>query len=135
VNILVDTSAFLVLVDADNAEQARAAQAVDQIRARRWSLVTQEYVVLETIALLQRRIGPTAVEQFVTELLAAVEVIWIDSETHLTARTAMLATGRKRLSLVDWTSFVVMRRLGITKAFTFDSDFAAQGFEVLPAPL
>jgi predicted nucleic acid-binding protein len=31
-------------------------------------------------------------------------------------------------------SFLVMRRHGIRRAFTFDLDFAAEGFEVLQAP-
>lgn len=44
----------------------------------------------------------------------------------------MLAAGR-RVSLVDWTSFLVMRRRGITTAFAFDADFAAEGFQVTPA--
>jgi predicted nucleic acid-binding protein len=35
--------------------------------------------------------------------------------------------------LVDWTSFLVMRRLGIDRAFTFDPDFTAQGFRVVPS--
>lgn len=33
--------------------------------------------------------------------------------------------------IVDHISFVVMRRLGITKAFTNDRHFRAAGFEVL----
>jgi predicted nucleic acid-binding protein len=32
---------------------------------------------------------------------------------------------------VDHISFVVMRRLGVTKAFTNDRHFRAAGFEVL----
>lgn len=34
-------------------------------------------------------------------------------------------------SVVDLTSFAVMRRLGITEAFTNDKHFAAAGFKVL----
>jgi predicted nucleic acid-binding protein len=44
----------------------------------------------------------------------------------------MLAAGRKRISLVDWASFGLMRRLRIDTAFTFDRDFAGQGFELIP---
>jgi predicted nucleic acid-binding protein len=29
-------------------------------------------------------------------------------------------------------SFVLMRELAISRAFTLDADFAAEGFEVLP---
>ena len=34
-------------------------------------------------------------------------------------------------SPVDCSSFAVMRRMGITKAFTFDQRFRAAGFETL----
>jgi len=34
----------------------------------------------------------------------------------------------RKLSLVDITSFDCMRQKGITQAFTFDSQFAQQGF-------
>jgi predicted nucleic acid-binding protein len=37
----------------------------------------------------------------------------------------------KEYSLVDATSFVLMRALGIERAFTFDAHFAQEGFEVL----
>lgn len=51
---------------------------------------------------------------------------------HRRAITAMLAARRRPVSLVDWTSFEVMRSRGIGSAFAFDDDFAAQGFTVLP---
>jgi len=37
-------------------------------------------------------------------------------------------------SLADAVSFVVMRELGIHRTLTLDADFAAEGFELLPAP-
>lgn len=37
----------------------------------------------------------------------------------------------KDWSFADATSFVVMERLGMRYAFTFDSDFAQYGFTVL----
>ena len=39
----------------------------------------------------------------------------------------------RQLSLVDCTSFVVMRQIGIDDVFAFDRHFAEQGFTVLPA--
>ena len=39
----------------------------------------------------------------------------------------------KEWSLVDATSFIVMRRLGITEAFTTDYHFVQAGFLRVPA--
>ena len=49
------------------------------------------------------------------------------------AREALPAAGRRSVSLVDWTSFLVMRRHGVRRAFTIDPGFAIEGFEVVPA--
>lgn len=40
----------------------------------------------------------------------------------------------KNYSLVDATSFLVMRALGIRRAFTFDAHFSQERFDVIAAP-
>jgi len=129
----VDTSAFFALLDDDDAHHARARVHLQEVLAAGVDLLTHEYVVVETTALVQRRLGLEALRRFVDDLLPLVEVAWVDEALHGEAREALLAAGRRNVSLVDWTSFLVMRRLGVRKAFTFDPDFGVEGFEVLPA--
>jgi predicted nucleic acid-binding protein len=43
----------------------------------------------------------------------------------------ILRSKSKTLSLVDCTSFVVMRQLGLNTAFAFDKHFQLQGFRCL----
>ena len=66
------------------------------------------------------------------DLLPPLTVSWVDEELHRAAVTSLLASGRKDVSLVDWVSFELMRRAGISMAFAFDRDFAAQGFSLIP---
>jgi predicted nucleic acid-binding protein len=46
--------------------------------------------------------------------------------------SAFLAADRRGPSLVDFSSFEIMRRLGIRSAFTFDRHFRQYGFETFP---
>ena len=131
--IFVDTAAFYALADAADPNHAAARAELERLRAADAALVTHEYVLVEATALIQRRLGLTAFRLFVDGLLPLIEVIWVDAHLHTEAREALLAAGRREVSLVDWTSFLLMRRLGIAQAFTFDADFAAEGFEVIPA--
>jgi predicted nucleic acid-binding protein len=130
--IFADTSALLAILDRDDAFHAAAAAALPELAAVE-TLLTHEYVLVEATALAQRRLGIGAVRRLTDDLLPLLEVLWVDVDLHAEAREALLAAGRRNVSLVDWTSFLVMRRHGVRRAFTFDVDFAAEGFEVVPA--
>ncbi len=132
--IFVDTAAFYALVDETDPSHGRAAGALPQFRSAGETLLTHEYVVVEATALIQRRLGLAPVRRFIDQLLPLVEVAWVDEALHAEAREALLAAGRRNVSLVDWTSFLVMRRHGVRRAFTFDVDFAGEGFDVMPNP-
>jgi predicted nucleic acid-binding protein len=130
--IFVDTAAFYALTDGRDPNHARARDTLGALRAADVALLTHEYVVLETTALVQRRLGLATLRRFVDDILPLAEIAWVDQSLHMEAREALLAAGRRRVSLVDWTSCLIMRRVGVRQAFTFDPDFAAEGFEVLP---
>ena len=55
---------------------------------------------------------------------------WVDEALHGRAITALLAAANRDISLVDWTSFELMRARGIDHALAFDSDFDDQGFQL-----
>lgn len=93
-------------------------------------LITHNYVVVETTAVVVRRLGSEAVGDLHNRLLPAIDVVWVDDDTHLQAVSAFLAAGR--ISFVDWVSFEVMRRLAVEAAFSFDRHFKARGFTVVP---
>lgn len=95
-------------------------------------LVTHNYVVLETVALVQRRLGMTAARTLADALLPSIVVLFVDEGVHSAAMAAFLARASKRTSLVDFVSFEIMRRHGIRTAFAFDDDFRRAGFALVP---
>lgn len=129
--IFIDTSAFYALFDRSDSHHEAAAQAWSTLRENPDDLTTSNYVLVETTALLQARLGLPAVQDFVM-LTSRMSILWINAEQHKLATTALLTAGRRTLSLVDCTSFSLMRSTGIRTAFTFDPHFAEQGFHCLP---
>lgn len=124
----VDTSALLALLDETDAHHADAAAVLGGLAPD--SLVTHNYVVVEALALVRRRLGVEAAIRLVDGLLAGIEVLWIDEATYRGALDAF----RRRPggpSLVDQASFVLMRRLELTQAFAFDRDFEAEDIILL----
>jgi predicted nucleic acid-binding protein len=130
--VFCDTSGFFALFDADDACHTAAATAWRRYWDHAEGLLTTNYVVVESTALLQRRFGAEAARDFLHTLSDAIGVEWVTPEDHRAATLGFLAAGRHGPSLVDCSSFVVMRRLGIERAFAFDGHFSDQGFELPP---
>jgi predicted nucleic acid-binding protein len=131
-SIFVDTSALLALLNADeNRHQDVAAVWRELIENERQLLVTS-YVIVETIALLQSRVGMDAVRAFHEDLRPSLSVDWVDEALHERAAAALVVANRRRLSLVDCVSFECMRRRAIEEALTLDAHFIEQGFRCRP---
>lgn len=131
--VFIDTSAFYAVLDADDQYHHQARQTWLTLLEDDTRLYTSNYVLMETYALLQNRIGLEAVRILHNDVLPAVNMIWVDERLHQTACSAFLIAGRRRLSLVDCVSFEVMRQVGIEAAFTLDTHFAEQDFDILPS--
>ena len=129
--IFVDTSALYSLVVRADENHAQAAALWQRFAQSPNELTTHSYVVVEATALLQRREGLLAVSAL-ANVLAVVAVHWVDRDLHARAFTVLLSGGRRNVSFVDEVSFEFMREKAIRRAFAFDDDFRAAGFEVLP---
>jgi len=130
--IFVDTSALIAVLDADERNHAGAVATWDHLLTDREVLITTNYVVVETMCLVQRRFGLAALRRFLADLVPLLAVEWITPDLHCAATAAVVTAGMRDLSVVDGTSFEVIRHKGIERAFTFDRHFADQGFEVVP---
>jgi predicted nucleic acid-binding protein len=133
VTVFLDTSALLAVLDADEARHHEAAEIWRRLLERDASIVTTNYVLVETYALTQRRLGSAAVRLLTDEILPVVEVEWIQRDLHERAVSALITADRRDLSLVDAVSFQAMRQRGITRAFAFDRHFEGAGFSVAAA--
>lgn len=131
-NIYVDTSALLAVLNADDRYHAMAKNAWEKLLLEGAQLYLNNYVLIETFTLLQSRFGLEAVRLFQSDILPVLEIAWVDEATHNPAVSALLAANRRSLSLVDCTSFETMRQLGLSDAFALDNHFKEQGFEVIP---
>ena len=130
--IFLDISAFLVVLDAAENNYPAAKDLWQQLVAQEESLVCANDILVETLALVQCRLGMDAVRTFQDDILPVVTVEGVDAECHAEGVSALLIAGRRELSLVDCVSFSAMRRLGIQTAFAFDRYFSEQGFSVIP---
>ena len=130
--VFVDTSAFLAVLNPGDANHQRATAIWENLLRREDQLIVTNYVLLETIALAQQRHGIAFVQNFQLAAVPVLSIHWVDASIHALGVAALLAANRRQLSLVDCTSFQVMRQLGIDTVFAFDEHFAEQQFICIP---
>ena len=124
----VDTSALFAVADRSETNHTRATtEWIELLRAGR-PLITTNYVLLESYSLVQRRLGIQALAVLAEQIVPPLTVLWLSAEDHAKALATVIAANRRHLSIVDCTSFAVMRELKIRRAFAFDEHFREQGF-------
>lgn len=131
-SLFVDTSAILALLDGDEPRHGEIAAAWNEAAAAERPLSTSNYIVVESFALAQRRMGFEAVRAIADRFLPLIETLFVSADIHASAAAAFLIAGRRQLSFVDCVSFELMRRHGIREALSLDPDFERQGFRLLP---
>jgi predicted nucleic acid-binding protein len=124
----VDTSAFYAVLDKSDVNHDKAAEILRGLLAREALLITTNYVIVECFALMQNRLGKKATRVFQDDILPLVSIQWVGENDHLLGVSAFLTASRRKLSLVDCVSFVIMRDLGLKDVFCFDKDFEKEGF-------
>jgi uncharacterized protein len=130
--IFVDTSAFLAIVQVDDVNHSLAKQQWINLLGENETLHTNNYVIVESIAIIQRRSGLNVVQKLQNNILGFLIIDWVNEEQHARAIDTVFEANRRKLSLVDCSAFESMHRLGIETAFTFDHHFREEGFKVIP---
>jgi predicted nucleic acid-binding protein len=130
--VFVDTSGFYALLDGADPFCPAATQLFHRAKAEQWQLVTTNYVVHETWALVQHRLGWDALEDFLDALLPLCQVEFVDEALHALGVQSCRRAHLRNLSLTDSISFESMKRLGITEAVARDDHFDRAGIR-LPA--
>ena len=126
--VFVDTSGIMAMLVANDGFHRQAKNTFKRLAQDGVALVTSSYILVETYTLLGRRLGLEAVQTFRSEFAPVFDVVWVDQDLHDAGLDLLAREGRRDLSLVDATSFVIMRRQRIDDAFTYDSHFSEAGF-------
>jgi predicted nucleic acid-binding protein len=130
--IFVDTNGFVALgLDVD--EHHRDAVSIfGNFAKTRQFVVTTNFIVAETHAVMLRRDGRDSALRIIDRINRAVEHIERVTEADEERAVAILRQyDDKTFSYTDATSFAVMERLKLRDVFTFDRHFEQFGFSPL----
>jgi uncharacterized protein len=130
-SVFLDTVGLIALWDTDDQWHAVADAAYQQMVLQRRSSLTTSFVLLECGNAAARRTFHTDVCALRRTLELRNELVFPTNDDWAIAWAAYGRGEAGHASIVDHVSFVVMRRLGVTEAFTNDRHFQAAGFATL----
>lgn len=125
--ILLDTSAIYAMADTGDKDHVEALRLFEAAQKADEELVTHSYVLVESAALLQRRLGLKTALDFLEDAVNFT-LVWVDGELHTRAVEYLRRARKADLSLVDAVSFLVMGELNASHYLGFDGHFDAAGF-------
>ena len=124
-SLFVDTSIWYAAADSSDRSNPRAKSILKSGEA----LVTSDHVLVETWTLLHHKLHRTAAERFWDGLRSGIAIIEAVGLADLEVAWDIGLSWRDQdFSIVDRTSFAVMRRLGIDRVASLDEHFAVFRF-------
>jgi predicted nucleic acid-binding protein len=129
--IFLDTVGLLALWDESDQWHAQAGAAMQVLPATGCRFVSSAPVLLECGNSAARTPYRHQIAQFRQELADFGNLLYPSEDEERLAWAAYAVGDAAEAGIVDHISFVLMRRLGITDAFTNDKHFTAAGFKVL----
>jgi predicted nucleic acid-binding protein len=121
------------LLDADDADHARAAEAAALIATEKRPSFITNYIEVETHALLLLKLGRSLAREWL--LKGGLPVLRALPEEENRAKEILTRHADKDWSLCDVISFAVMESRGVQRAFAFDRHFRQYGrFKIVGLP-
>jgi len=134
--VLLDTGAFYALVDVHDEHHGLATGIFEGLAQSGPRLYTTNLIVAETHALLLARLRRIDLAlSYVNNVYSSerTTIVHVTPSDQQRALRLLNQYSDKPFSFTDATSFVVMARLHIDHAFTFDRNFRQYGVQTLPA--
>jgi len=131
--IFLDASFWVAYRDEDQAQHAEAAKLLIELFRRKIFFTTTMPVICEIHAAFSRNTRKRALVLRDLWNNPVVKIEPVSHQDHIAALEILQLNQDKTYSLCDAISFVVMRRLQIRSAVSFDHHFRQFGeFEILP---
>ena len=129
--VFLDSVGLLAVWNRSDQWHGATDAAFARVKTEQQPMLTTSFVLLECGNAAARTPFRTEVDRLRTRFEVAGTLVHPSEEDWHLAWAAYARGEADQAGIVDHVSFVVMRRLGLSRAFTNDRHFRAAGFETL----
>lgn len=129
--IFVDTSGWYATIVSKDSDHKAAREFLHHNTSL---LITSDYVMDETVTLLQSRVGHKYAVHFLDMLQSSqqAQLVFL-TPSHIKATVDLFCNrADQEWSFTDCSSFILMQEYQIQIAFAFDEHFRQAGFQTKP---
>jgi len=130
-----DTSAIVAYYYTDDVFHRPASNFMEEVKKKRLykRFYITDYILNESLTFFERVVKDHDLAEEVGDAIFESSFVTIERvDEELLSESWELFRHRRGMSFTDCTSFTLMRRMELKKAFTFDRHFQEEGFETLP---
>ncbi len=128
-SVFIDTSAFYAMLDRSDRWHGEALRGFERLTRERRPILTSNLVVAETYVLARHALGHAVAVRWLESL--DISLAYQTESDHEQARVLLARFEDKDFSYTDAVSFVLIERLAMGTAFTFDTHFRQYGIQIL----
>jgi predicted nucleic acid-binding protein len=130
----VDSSAYLAVLDRRDEHHREALAITERLVQGHYRLFTTNTIIIEAHALILSTMGIARASTFLRDTeRSGIAIVRTRASDEDLAKQIIYRYQDKHFSFTDAISFVMMERLGIPYAFSFDRNFAQYGLTMLKA--
>lgn len=127
--VFIDTGVWIAAARQPDAQHERAKALGKEILQRRVKAVISDLVLAEVVTFILKKDGHEPAQKLMDLLEDNTTILFVDKPILEDAKAVLRRywSPRKRLSVCDATSYILMQRRGIEDLYSLDS-----GFDGLP---
>jgi predicted nucleic acid-binding protein len=131
--ILVDTSAWLAVIDSSDAHHSKAARIYKRLLDEQTIFVVTILVIAETQIWLRRRLGAETAATFLQNVNESprIEIVFPDGDLDKKAKLILRQFADQDFSLTDAISIAWLKENGLSEVFAFDRHFTTAGYTLV----
>lgn len=133
--IFIDSNVFIALANDNDPFHVKAIKISEHIFNSNHKLFVSNLILFESATVISLRVGKIQALTFFDNFPKDIQIIKLEDTIEKNSWTIFHKIKDKNVSMVDCTSFYIIEKYKIDRAFTFDKDFEKYGMNVIESGL